>query len=270
MDFRELKSIEYGITHNATFHADDVFSAAFLKIINPNIKILRVDTVPNDIKGIVFDIGFGEFDHHQIDNEVRDNGIPYASFGKLWRKYAPYLYDKEIVENIDKSFIQNLDLSDNTGSFNELSYVVQILNPTWGEESNGDKEFDEAVELAIIILKKLINNELSTLKANKLVMKAYNNSEDKRIIVLDKHYPYKDILVDTEAVYVIYPSKRGGYAAQGVPIDTNTITLKKDFPKSWVENKPDYIKFIHNSLFIITTNTLDEAIKACKKALGDK
>ena len=36
MTFLELKECEYGLTHAGTFHSDDVFSAAFLKMINPN------------------------------------------------------------------------------------------------------------------------------------------------------------------------------------------------------------------------------------------
>ena len=60
MSLEDLKKVEYGITHNATFHADDVFSAAFLQMINPDIKIIRTSEVPNDLNSIVFDIGFGE------------------------------------------------------------------------------------------------------------------------------------------------------------------------------------------------------------------
>ena len=51
------------LTHSGKFHADDVFSSALLKIINPNIKIIRAFDVPKDFDGIVFDIGCGKFDH---------------------------------------------------------------------------------------------------------------------------------------------------------------------------------------------------------------
>ena len=34
------------VTHNGRFHADDVFSAALLEILNPRIHISRVSTVP--------------------------------------------------------------------------------------------------------------------------------------------------------------------------------------------------------------------------------
>ncbi len=71
-------------THGGKFHADDVFSSALLLYINPEISITRGNSVPDDFTGIVFDIGRGEFDHHQKDSRIRENGVPYAAFGLLW------------------------------------------------------------------------------------------------------------------------------------------------------------------------------------------
>ena len=74
-----------GFTHAGKFHADDVFATALLQIIRPDIRITRGFVVPDDFDGIVYDIGFGMFDHHQEPREYRANGIPYAAFGLLWR-----------------------------------------------------------------------------------------------------------------------------------------------------------------------------------------
>ena len=73
------------------FHADDVFATALLQILRPDIKITRGFVVPDDFDGIVYDIGFGMFDHHQEPRETRPNGIPYAAFGLLCRCSAPAL-----------------------------------------------------------------------------------------------------------------------------------------------------------------------------------
>ena len=73
-----------GFTHAGKFHADDVFATALLQILRPDIKITRGFTVPDDFDGIVYDIGFGMFDHHQEPREYRANGVPYAAFGLLW------------------------------------------------------------------------------------------------------------------------------------------------------------------------------------------
>ena len=50
----ELKN--EGLTHGGKFHADDVFSAALLKIVNSNIKIRRAFEVPEDFDGDSFGI----------------------------------------------------------------------------------------------------------------------------------------------------------------------------------------------------------------------
>ena len=55
-------------THGGKFHADDVFSAALLLHFNPKLTIQRGNRVPEEFDGIVFDIGRGEYDHHQKDS----------------------------------------------------------------------------------------------------------------------------------------------------------------------------------------------------------
>ena len=70
-------------THAGKFHADDVFSAALLRYLNPAIRIERGFEVPSDYDGLVFDIGDGMFDHHAAGSPVRPNGNPYAAFGLL-------------------------------------------------------------------------------------------------------------------------------------------------------------------------------------------
>ena len=71
-------------THSGKFHADDVFSAALLLYLNPEINITRGNKVPEEYEGLVFDIGRGQYDHHQKDSRVRENGVSYAAFGLLW------------------------------------------------------------------------------------------------------------------------------------------------------------------------------------------
>ena len=58
------------ITHSGTMHADEVFSTAFLSLYLGNISVYR--TSGNDLSyansnSLIYDIGRGEYDHHQID-----------------------------------------------------------------------------------------------------------------------------------------------------------------------------------------------------------
>lgn len=50
-------------------------------------------------------------------------------------------------------------------------------------------------------------------------------------------------------MFVVYPSNRGGFAAQGVTKDSYTNELKKEFPLEWVNNLPNYLRFCHTSRF---------------------
>ena len=45
-----------GFTHGSVFHADDVFSTAFLKMICPEIVIERGNVIPEDFDGIIYDM----------------------------------------------------------------------------------------------------------------------------------------------------------------------------------------------------------------------
>ena len=110
MTLDELKKCKYAVTHAGTFHADDIFGAAFLKFIVPDIEIIRTNENPKVTDYIMFDIGMGEFDHHMVSNECRSDKIPYAAFGKLWCHFAPYLYDEKIVKKIDNAFNPNKEL----------------------------------------------------------------------------------------------------------------------------------------------------------------
>lgn len=269
MDLKTLRNCKYGLTHSGIFHADDVFATAFIKLINPNIEIIRSNEVPTNFEGIVYDVGLGEFDHHGSDNEVRENGIPYAAFGKLWRKFAISIYGEYVSKKIERSLVEALDLSDNVGKPDSLCLAIAAFNPI-GTESNGYKEFMEAVDIAKSILIRLIKKEEAHFEEEKLVKEIYEKSINKQIIVLDNYLHFKDTLPATEAIYVIHPSNRGGFVAQAVTISSDTIDLKKPFPKKWTVELPSYLTFCHNSGFLIAGKSLEDVKHACNVALKEE
>ena len=177
--------------------------------------------------------------------------------------YGDYVYKK-----IEKSLIEYLDLSDNTGKADSLCLAIAAFNPV-GDETDADKDFNEAVNIAESILIRLIKKEQAHLEEEKLVKEIYDRSINKEIIVLDKYLHFKDTLPGTEAKYVIHPSNRGGYIAQAVTISPDTIELKKAFPKKWTEELPDYLTFCHNSRFLIAGESLDDVMHACNVALKE-
>ena len=250
--------IRYGITHGGLFHADDVFSSALLKYIIPEIEISRVFKAPENYGSdtIVFDIGDGPFDHHQQEKEYRENGIPYASFGLLWREFGILLFPEEQVEKFDRDFVCPIDKADNTGCGDSLSRVISSFNPNW--DMKDDTAFDKAVSFALEILKREFSRIEASLRAEKEVKEALNKME-ANVVVLTRFVPWQNVLVPTDALYVVYPSLRGGYNIQCVPAPGGGS--KKPLPGAWLENKPEGVGFVHTGLFLASVDKLDRAIE---------
>lgn len=268
---------DFAMTHGGKFHADDVFSSALLRILNPKIQFTRVFSVPKEYDGLVFDIGLGEFDHHQHDAKVRPNGVAYAAFGLLWQKFGEQLVGAEEAQRMDEYFVQPLDKDDNTGCGNAIADVIGSFNPGWDSDEDPDVCFEEAVAFAETLLRKKLESIWGIQRARKLVKAAYADSKDG-IVVLKRFAPWKHVLVGSDADFIVYPSQRGGYSAQGIPVDKENPELKYAFPAEWAGKTEDELiaisgiktlRFCHNNRFLISTGTLEDAIRACKLTRGE-
>lgn len=271
-------NLSKAFTHSGKFHADDVFSAALLTYLNPMIQIERGLEVPENYDGIVFDIGLGKFDHHQAGAAVRENGNPYAAFGLLWKEFGTRILNEEEAEKFDESFVQSLDYSDNTGSRNELAELISLFNPVWDSKEEVSLCFQEAKEFALTILNKKFKRIESVQRAEVIVKDGMEHAKNK-IAVLSIGAPWKKFIIGTEIEFVVTPSERGGFSAQGVPIDRDSSELKIAFPENWRGKRDEELKeisgietlhFCHNSGFLIAANTLEDAIKACEQAKAVK
>ncbi len=272
-----MKVPDVAMTHGGKFHADDVFSSALLRILNPDIRFMRVFEVSENYDGLVFDIGWGKFDHHQRDAKVRPNGTAYAAFGLLWQEFGAELVGGEEASRMDEYFVQPLDRDDNTGCGSALADVIGSFNPNWDSEEDTDVCFEEAVQFATTLLKKKLETIWSIQRARKLVEEAFADMQDG-IVVLPRFAPWKQVLVGTGADFIVYPSQRGGFSAQGIPADRESSALKFEFPAEWA-GKPEEelavisgiktLRFCHNNRFLISTGTQEDAILACKLTRGE-
>ena len=266
-----------GFTHAGKFHADDVFATALLQLVRPDIQITRGFDVPEDFEGIVYDIGFGMFDHHQSPREMRPNGVPYAAFGLLWRVLGPGLVGERQARLVDENFVQPLDLNDNTGEPNSLCDAIGFFNPVWDEDGGADvqdQQFFAAVAVAKQILTRQIASANAVNRADDKVRTAYAASQNG-IVVLPCYLPWKNGLYKTDALFVVSPSQRGGWSAQCVT-DHKTKKPKLPFPQSWAGQPPEVIqaksglegiRFCHASRFLITAADKETALAACRQVL---
>ena len=264
-----------GFTHGGKFHSDDVFATAFLKIINPDIVIERGFEVPEEFAGIVYDIGRGKFDHHQADKEYRQNGCPYAAFGLIWREYGSLIFDEEEVKRFDLSFVQPLDESDNTGSDNTLADIIDEFNPNWDSDESYDDCFFRAVDFAKQILENHFKAVKGVMRAKALVDKAMEDC-DGSILILPEFAPWKNVVVGSTYKFVVYPSIRGGYSVQGVPISLEDRTLVCPFPEEWCGRQPEELvemtgiktlRFCHPNAFLAAAEEREDAVKTAQLVL---
>ena len=263
-------------THGGKFHADDVFSSALLLYINPEIVISRGNKVPEDFDGIVFDIGRGRYDHHQKDSRVRENGVPYAAFGLLWEVLGKEILGEELAEKLDESFIQPLDINDNTGEKNELATLIGNFNPPWDAKGGSDEAFFQAVSVAGMILENKFERYRGNARADQRVEQVLEEHNPKdRILVLPEFIPCQKALAETEIAFVIFPSNRGGYCIQPQKREYS-MNYKCSFPSQWLglegeelvkETGLSSAVFCHKGGFLMTVGELEDAKAACKKAL---
>ena len=278
------------ITHSGVFHADEVFATAFLDLYFKDVSLIRVREVPNNVKEdtIVYDIGKGKFDHHQIDAKIRDNGIKYSSFGLIFEEYGiKYLEKLGVDKKLDvynyfvKDLVEGIDAIDN-GIFPviESSYkvkmindIIKLFNPSYLSNDDVNDNFLKAVDIAKIIITYEIKNVYGKVMASFKVKELLDKS-DGPILVLDEFLPYEETILSSSKYdrikLVVYPSNRGGYAVKTIPISSINKTSRVYFPKEWggVFNKElekvtgvRGANFCHVNRFILTADTLESALK---------
>ena len=280
----KIFSYSHGITHAGIFHADDVFSTALCCLLNPEFSWKRLFSVPADVvdndSTIIYDIGMGEFDHHQVDKKVRDDGIPYAAFGLLWREYGQILLaNEEDWSNFDSSFVEPIDACDNgvDGFDSEVSRIVGDFNPVGTGITNAERDarFREAVDMAKTILKNRFERINSARRDFDLVRSWMRKGED--VLVMPEYRAWQAAVIGSGYTYVIYPSERGGFNVQGVPTEPGSFDTILPFPEAWRGRRDDDLSeetgvagsvFCHASGFLVVAKTLEEAKELARLSLN--
>jgi uncharacterized UPF0160 family protein len=111
-----LEEAEKIIIHDELFHADDLLAAAFARLVNPNVEIIRTRNPQiikdglEDKRTIVADVGFGQFDHHQVNAKRALDGHKMSGCGLLFERYGEQIIASLFpAKKIDKDiFIQTV------------------------------------------------------------------------------------------------------------------------------------------------------------------
>ncbi|MEK7531894.1 MAG: MYG1 family protein [Patescibacteria group bacterium] len=300
------------VTHSGNFHTDELLAVAILRLTFPEpfeiirsreVEVIQSGDFAIDVGGI-YDPPHGRFDHHQEGGAgKRKNGILYSSFSLVWKEFGgkaiKALAKKHSVEisedqtqdiwnSIDEHLGAPIDAHDVgmetvspvfDGVYPYLAHnVFSAFHPTWIEEKTYDEAFIEALQVAIKTLSGEIVHRLAEKKAEEEVLSVYEKAEDKRLIILEKKFPWKGILSRfPEPLFVVEPDLTPSLWKVGaVRDDRHSFKNRKSFPLTWAGKNGEEFKnltgvfgavFCHNARFVAIAKSKEGAIALARLAV---
>ena len=167
------------VTHSGTFHLDDAFAYAVLRLAlglgepgrghalvrTRDGSVIRDADVAWDV-GAVHDPAAERFDHHQRGAPVREDGLPYSAAGLVWRHHGEAAVAAMLAPSgaadlaaavasaIDREVVRRIDAIDNgvgdPGDALGLASLVEDLNPAWDSPAVGDRAAEDAAFLRAV------------------------------------------------------------------------------------------------------------------------
>ncbi len=290
-------------THSGSFHADEVFACSTLTLwaekTGNKIKIIRTRNEEEIGKAdIVVDVGMQydpkrqRFDHHQKGGAgEHTNGIPYASFGLVWKHYGEVVCeDKEVAKIIEEKLVIPVDAQDNginlitqnNDSVSDYSVgdLVASFNPTWQEgQSIVGTQFYKAVSIAQDLLVREVACTRAEVEGYQLTKEAVAIQNNPAILILDEYIDWeKGVSVSNSVKLVVYRNRNGKDWCVQVARDNlkDYTSQRAQLPKSWgglrgedlasISGIPDAI-FCTNGGWFGTTKSKESAIQMAKRAL---
>ncbi len=282
-------------THNGQFHLDELVAIAIMKLIDDNIMVVRTRKPETynacDMRvdvGEEYNLELNTYDHHQREEiPPRENGVPYASAGLVWKHFGRSLCSSDDVHaRIDKELIQPVDIidsgkdiSDGKAFMRSFSMHREIGNLNrivgLGKESEVSA-FNRSIVQVIGMLENelLVANEQANVDEH--IREILSRYKGKPYVVLDEGMLWwQNVIVsETDKTYVIFLGSDGRYKVQGVPPAIGEFSCRKPFPKEWRGHTNELSKisnvegalFCHKNGFLSSTNSLDSAIKMAEKA----
>lgn len=262
--------------HDGTFHLDDVALTAFIKLIYPDIKVIRtrdkniLAKALLDKNSIVADVArkyqpeLHNYDHHQ------DKNLPSA-FGLIWRHFAKDafrkvtsatdemiddLYEKTkylFVNFVDAYDVNQYDIIGRYGKFNkEFDFKIPNLSDMIRWYNNIENGFDKAVVTLTDIIHGVLIHGLMTL--------ADEQMWDETHEVLSKYAtltPEHNIMWKKAKLSLYHVSPDATHSGQW-KVSSRNSTLYP-LPKPKIRHQ-----FYHNAKFLASFYSKEDAVNYAK------
>lgn len=284
--------------HDMTFHADDVFAAMLMRLVYPELKIIRTRVQEELDKcdlvadvGLVYDEKKLRFDHHQEGRAgARENGILYSAFGLIWKHWGMDIceQDLDLFKYIDKVLVQPIDAQDNgqrlydevifegIEDLNVDGIMKKAFNPAVGSNESFDEKFKDALDFAENLFTGIFLSSKSLISVKSNIKADYNKLNDKRFLVDGEYRPvlaFKEEM--PELLFYVYPyGDTGKWCIKCA--QEEGFKNRKDLPHEWAGKNGGELEevsgikdmdFCHNGLFICAAKSKEAILEALQKAL---
>jgi uncharacterized UPF0160 family protein len=285
------------VTHSGGFHSDDVFAVAAFQLLLGEESMTVVRTRDDEVivgadyvvdVGGVYDHDTKRYDHHQNGSPVRENGIPYAGFGLMWKHYGEEIAGSaQAAETVDVRLAQPIDAGDNgvslytlhgeTAPF-ELYNIIGSHAPVWGSDSSIDEAFFEAVKTARGVLERCILQAQAGVAAAVYAKTCYEAASDKSVVVCDRAIGTGFFVEYPEVQVVVAPAEsptEDTWKAKCVAVEHRNFATRVSFPEAWAGLRDNELAtvsgiedavFTHKARFLFVAKSQESAIKAAKLA----
>jgi uncharacterized UPF0160 family protein len=231
---------------------------------------------------MIYDPSKGRFDHHQKEGAGNHkNGIPYASFGLIWKHYGEEISGNlETFQTIEQKLVIPIDAMDNginttqtliegVPEYRVAKELVYAFRP----------DFDAFVGFTENLLKREIKSSNDKLIGESKVEEEISKQGEPEILVIKEDLPWEKPASKTKNIkLVVYPEPdQDAWCVEGVRTDLNDYdSNRKYFPESWrglrgIElEQVSGIKgslFCHRAGFIAVVQTKEGALQMAKIAL---
>ena len=286
-DKRPYKTIYLG-THGDEFHADELLATAVLEHelepLGYTIKVIRTRSKHKLVEcDVVYDVGGGKYDHHDVDKVYYPNGIPMAACGKILNDV---ILNRDIIEGLRNRLFYAVEAHDNgvilpDGYETSKLAFVATLNPTW-EEDASPRSMQARFFTALKFVRKVYERMLQIVKSD-ISAVAYLSEKaipilSGKFLMMDRPCPtYSYMHAHEECLGAIYP-KGSQWLLRLAPTFKRKYDTRTSFPERMRGLRGEEIErvtgikgvlFCHPSGFIAAAESKDVCYKLAKLLLDE-
>lgn len=284
------------VTHSGSFHADDVFAVAAFQLLLgvDQVQVIRtrdeaVITTGDYVVdvGAVYDHEARRYDHHQPGAPVRENGIPYAGFGLMWRHYGEEICGSaEVAQKIEEKLCWPIDLGDNAvevwtnGKYDIRPFEWDGVLKAWQAESTRGEDplehFLMAVDVARAYLKRLILKQQIKLEQREKAVKLYTESVDKRLLVSNEYLSRSLFVEYPDTRLLVFPrSDTSDWMVAAIQQAETGFATRVRFPEVWAGLRDEELaaasgiadaKFCHKDRYMFIAKSQESVLAAARMA----